>query len=174
MSGQFRTLAMFFKGTRGHEKSLAVLAIWPVLASWSHSPPPLHALSLYWATKTIFSHIREELHSVKCLTRPIPYIQTAHKCLICPKLTHSVKFDTLFLNTRWMTEFETMKMYPDQKTTIPPNSQLYQDSGTSKVNIFSTYVSEFQFDQLEMYQLGDLTSWKFISWKICSSRNLSA
>ena len=36
-------------------KSILVLRRVAVLASWSHSPLPLHALSLYWATKTIFS-----------------------------------------------------------------------------------------------------------------------
>ena len=51
----------------------------------------------------IFSHQgRAPLWKVS--DHPIPYIQTAHKCLICPELTHSITFDTLFPNTRWVEE----------------------------------------------------------------------
>ena len=95
-------------------------------------PPPVTCFIALLSHKNhIFSHQgRAPLWKVS--DHPIPYIQTAHKCLICPELTHSITFDTLFPNTRWVEE------------------------------------------SVKLNQLGDLISWKIISWKIWSAKKLSA
>ena len=95
-------------------KSILVLRRVAVLASWSHSPLPLHALSLYWATKTIFSP--SEKSSTEESVRPNR--SRTFKLRMNVSSVQNTLIFILFSNSRLMKELEAHQQTIQSQTLL--------------------------------------------------------